>query len=41
MEPEEDPELAHYLNRSYWENRTEQQAKPVQYNYAPPNVCIL
>lgn len=30
--------MARYLNRSYWENRTELQTKPVQYNYAPPNV---
>lgn len=39
MEVEEDPEMARYLNRSYWENRTEQQIpKPVQYNYTPTNV---
>ncbi|XP_050432184.1 hepatocyte growth factor-regulated tyrosine kinase substrate [Adelges cooleyi] len=31
-EVEEDPELARYLNRSYWENRTEQQSKTSQYN---------
>lgn len=33
--------MARYLNRSYWENRTELQVKPVQYNnYAPPNVYL-
>ncbi|XP_025414072.1 hepatocyte growth factor-regulated tyrosine kinase substrate [Sipha flava] len=41
VEVEEDPEMARYLNRSYWENRTEQQTKPVQYNYAPTNVSII
>lgn len=34
--------MARYLNRSYWENRTEQQTnKPVQYNYAPTNVYLI
>lgn len=34
--------MARYLNRSYWENRTEQQVKPVQLNYTliPENVYI-
>lgn len=33
--------MARYLNRSYWESRTEQQNKPVQYNYASTNVCLI
>lgn len=36
--------MARYLNRSYWENRTEQQtAKPtLQYHlYAPTNVRVI
>ncbi|XP_050540079.1 hepatocyte growth factor-regulated tyrosine kinase substrate [Daktulosphaira vitifoliae] len=31
-EVEEDPEMARYLNRSYWENRTEKQSKTSQFN---------
>lgn len=32
--------MARYLCRSYWENRTEQQAKPIQHNNYTPAMNV-
>lgn len=42
VEVEDDPEMARYLNRSYWESRTESVMKRdgLTFTLHPENVCI-
>lgn len=42
VEAEDDPELAHYLNRSYWESlKMGNIAKTMQTKMASTNVCLM